>query len=97
MARRASPSSPSSRSRGRAGKGAWPGPRVPKVTEIAGAHDATPAQVRLAWTLHLGAHGLAIPGTGDVDHLEENVAAGALALTDGEKSRLGGDDAAVEG
>ncbi|MFC5170119.1 aldo/keto reductase [Streptomyces mutomycini] len=48
---------------------------------VARNHGATPAQVRLAWTLHQGPHVLAIPGTGNPDHLVENVAAGALRLT----------------
>ena len=51
------------------------------VVTIANAHGVTPAQVRLAWTLQLGPHVLAIPGTGDIGHLEENVAAGSLRLT----------------
>ncbi|MGW7725231.1 aldo/keto reductase [Streptomyces canus] len=54
------------------------------VLAVARAHDATPAQVRLAWTLAQGPHVLAIPGTGNPDHLAENIAAGALRLTDGE-------------
>ncbi|MFE3547074.1 oxidoreductase [Streptomyces kronopolitis] len=48
---------------------------------IARAHDATPAQIRLAWTLHRGPHVLAIPGTSDPRHLTENIAAGALRLS----------------
>ncbi|MFI1566599.1 aldo/keto reductase [Streptomyces sp. NPDC020490] len=59
-----------------------------EVLAVARAHDATPAQVRLAWTLHQGPHVLAIPGTGNPDHLVENVAAGALRLTDDELRRL---------
>ncbi|MDX2600430.1 aldo/keto reductase [Streptomyces caniscabiei] len=55
---------------------------------VARAHDATPAQIRLAWTLHQGPHVLAIPGTGNPDHLAENVAAGALRLTGEELARL---------
>ncbi|MEU0027254.1 aldo/keto reductase [Streptomyces sp. NPDC006335] len=51
------------------------------VLAVARAHDATPAQVRLAWTLAQGPHVLAIPGTGNPDHLAENIAAGALRLT----------------
>ncbi|MCX5411169.1 oxidoreductase [Streptomyces sp. NBC_00059] len=51
------------------------------VLTVARNHGATPAQVRLAWTLHQGPHVLAIPGTGNPDHLTENVAAGALRLT----------------
>ncbi len=58
------------------------------VLAVARAHDATPAQVRLAWTLRQGPHVLAIPGTGDPDHLEENVAAAALRLSDDEVSAL---------
>jgi pyridoxine 4-dehydrogenase len=58
------------------------------VQEIADAHHATPAQVRIAWTLALGDHVLAIPGTGDVAHLEQNVAAAALRLTPEERDRL---------
>jgi pyridoxine 4-dehydrogenase len=51
------------------------------VTAVARAHGATPAQVRLAWSLAQGEHVLAIPGTGRLAHLEENIAAGALRLT----------------
>jgi len=58
------------------------------VLEIAAAHGAAPAQVRLAWTLHRGAHVLAIPGTGDPGHLDANVAAAAMALSPGELARL---------
>ncbi|WP_405926899.1 aldo/keto reductase [Streptomyces sp. NBC_00035] len=59
-----------------------------EVLAVAGAHGATPAQIRLAWTLRQGPHVLAIPGTGNPDHLDENVAAGALRLTDEETARL---------
>lgn len=52
-----------------------------EVRAVAAAHGATPAQVRLAWTLHRGPHVLAIPGTGDLAHLEQNLAAGGLRLT----------------
>jgi aryl-alcohol dehydrogenase-like predicted oxidoreductase len=43
---------------------------------------ATPAQLALAWLLRRSPVMLPIPGTGSVDHLEENCAAGTLALTD---------------
>ncbi|WP_432927053.1 aldo/keto reductase [Microbispora sp. CA-135349] len=59
-----------------------------EVRAVARAHGATPAQVRLAWTLQQGPHVLAIPGTGNPDHLTENVAAAALRLTDEEMARL---------
>jgi len=52
-----------------------------EVTSVAAAHDVTPAQVRLAWTLQQGPHVLAIPGTGNPDHLAANVAAAALRLS----------------
>ncbi|MEU1480279.1 aldo/keto reductase [Streptomyces sp. NPDC001668] len=58
------------------------------VLSVARAHDATPAQVRLAWTLAQGPHVLAIPGTGNPDHLAENIAAGALRLTEEELDTL---------
>ena len=35
------------------------------VTEVARAHGATAAQVRLAWALSRGPHVLVIPGTGE--------------------------------
>jgi pyridoxine 4-dehydrogenase len=59
------------------------------VRKIADAHGVTPHQVRLAWTLHQGPHVLAIPGTGDPAHLEQNVAAGALRLSAEELAVLG--------
>jgi pyridoxine 4-dehydrogenase len=59
-----------------------------EVTEIARAHDATPVQVRLAWTLARGPHVLVIPGTGDPGHLRQNVRAGELRLTPEDLTRL---------
>jgi pyridoxine 4-dehydrogenase len=58
------------------------------VLAVARAHGASPAQVRIAWTLHQGPHVLAIPGTGNPDHLVENVAVAALRLTEEELARL---------
>ena len=55
---------------------------------MARAHDATVAQIRLAWTLHQGPHVLAIPGTGNPDHVAENVAAAAIRLTEAELAIL---------
>jgi diketogulonate reductase-like aldo/keto reductase len=51
------------------------------VLAAARAHNAAPAQIRLAWTLHLGPHVLAIPGTSDPGHLTENIAAAAIQLS----------------
>jgi pyridoxine 4-dehydrogenase len=56
-----------------------PEPRA--VLDVARRHGARPAQIRLAWTLHQSPNVLAIPGTGNVAHLEENVAAAALRLS----------------
>ena len=71
---------------GRGGEAA--GTEYEEVRAVAQAHGATTAQVRLAWTLQRGPHVLAIPGTGNPDHLVANVAAGALRLTPDELSRL---------
>jgi len=59
-----------------------------EVLAIARDHGASAAQIRLAWTLHRGAHVLAIPGTGNPDHLVDNVAAGAIRLSADEIARL---------
>jgi aryl-alcohol dehydrogenase-like predicted oxidoreductase len=58
------------------------------VAEVAEAHDATPAQVALAWLLAHSPAMLPIPGTSSVTHLEENVAAAQLRLSDDEITRL---------
>ncbi|WP_432277621.1 aldo/keto reductase [Kitasatospora brasiliensis] len=59
-----------------------------QVRSVAEARGVSTAQVRLAWTLHRGPHVLAIPGTGDVAHLEDNIAAGALRLSTEELALL---------
>ncbi|MCF2527848.1 oxidoreductase [Yinghuangia soli] len=59
-----------------------------EVLTVARAHGVSPAEIRLAWTLHRGPHMLAIPGTGDLGHLEANIAAGALRLSDAELALL---------
>lgn len=58
------------------------------VSEIAAEHDATPGQVALAWLLAHSPVTLPIPGTGSVEHLEENLAAADLRLTHEEMQRL---------
>ncbi|MFD5972080.1 oxidoreductase [Streptomyces bacillaris] len=63
-------------------------PEPAEVLAVAKSHGASPAQIRLAWTLHRGPHVLAIPGTGDPDHLMANVAAGALRLSEDELELL---------
>ncbi|MFE6846633.1 aldo/keto reductase [Streptomyces sp. NPDC057686] len=52
-----------------------------QVRTLAEAHGVSAAQLRLAWTLNRGPHVLAIPGTGNPDHLVENIATGALRLS----------------
>lgn len=58
------------------------------IEAIATAHSVTPQQIRLAWTLHHSPNILAIPGTGDPSHLEQNVAAGSLKLSAEELAKL---------
>ncbi|WP_432898874.1 aldo/keto reductase [Micromonospora matsumotoense] len=55
---------------------------------IATGHDATPAQLALAWLLRRSPVMLPIPGTSSVGHLEENVAAAQVQLTDEEYDAL---------
>lgn len=59
-----------------------------RVSEVADAHDATPQQVALAWLLAHSEVMLPIPGTASAAHLEENVAASRLDLTDEAYTRL---------
>jgi hypothetical protein len=64
------------------------GEKAAVLDDVAAAHDATRRQVALAWLLEHSPVTLPIPGTGSVDHLEENVAAAAIDLTDDEYARL---------
>ena len=66
----------------------WPSPAA-RSTRSPRAHDATPAQVALAWLLQRSPIMLPIPGTGSVEHLEENLAAADLTLSDEEMERIG--------
>jgi len=54
--------------------------RFPALTDIAERHETTAHQIALAWLLARSTTMLTIPGTGSVDHLEENVAAAGLRL-----------------
>jgi aryl-alcohol dehydrogenase-like predicted oxidoreductase len=58
------------------------------LDEISSHHGVTPSQVALAWLLKHSPAMLPIPGTSSVSHLEENVAAAALELTDDEMAAL---------
>lgn len=53
-----------------------------KVVALAKKLGATPAQVAIAWLLKKSPVMLPIPGTGNLAHLEENVAAAELKMTD---------------
>ncbi len=55
---------------------------------IARAHNKTPKQVALAWLLKRSAVMLPIPGTSSIEHLEENVEAASLRLSDEEYAQL---------
>jgi aryl-alcohol dehydrogenase-like predicted oxidoreductase len=54
---------------------------VELVRRIADRHNATPAQVAIAWCLAQGEHVVPIPGTKRVRYVEENVAAATIELT----------------
>lgn len=56
--------------------------------QLARRHGATPSQVAIAWLLKRSSAMLPIPGTSRVAHLEENVAAADLVLTDEEFTAL---------
>ena len=59
------------------------------VEAIARERGATPAQIALAWLLQRSAVTIPIPGTSSLAHLEENMSAAELELTDAELDRLG--------
>ena len=61
---------------------------VGRLAQVAQSQAATPAQVALAWLLGRSPAMAPIPGTSSVAHLEENVAATGLELTDAEFSEL---------
>ncbi|MEU7882918.1 oxidoreductase [Microbispora bryophytorum] len=52
-----------------------------RLTAVMRRHGATAAQIALAWLLATSPAALAIPGTGSLDHLEENMGAGRIRLT----------------
>jgi pyridoxine 4-dehydrogenase len=58
------------------------------LDEMARAHDASPGQMALAWLLDRSPVMLPIPGTSQVAHLEENVAAVNIVLTKKEAAAL---------
>ena len=59
------------------------------LDEIARTHDATPAQIALAWLLARARVMLPIPGTSSLEHFEENVAAAEIELSPDEVAEIG--------
>jgi aryl-alcohol dehydrogenase-like predicted oxidoreductase len=58
------------------------------LERIAHTHRSTPKQVALAWLLKRSPMMLPIPGTSSIAHLEENVQAASLRLTEEEYREL---------
>ncbi len=58
------------------------------LAELANQHDATPSQLALAWLLKRSPVMLPIPGTSSVSHLEDNLGAASIELTDEEFAAL---------
>lgn len=61
--------------------------RHPALVEVAARHEATPAQVALAWTLRQPGV-IAIPKAADREHVRQNAAAASLRLTKEDHARL---------
>jgi pyridoxine 4-dehydrogenase len=60
------------------------------LNEVAQAHQASSTQVALGWLLRRSPALLPIPGTSSIEHLEQNVAAASLSLSEEEYTRLAG-------
>jgi aryl-alcohol dehydrogenase-like predicted oxidoreductase len=58
------------------------------LAELAKEHGATPSQLALAWLLHRSPVVLPIPGTSSVAHVEDNIAAAGITLTDEQVAAL---------
>jgi len=64
--------------------------QIEVLQRVAAAHEVTPFQVALAWLLQHSPVMVPIPGTSSVAHLEENMDAAKLRLTEAEMQRLSG-------
>jgi len=60
------------------------------IKRLAREHEATPHQIVLAWLLARSPAILPIPGTGSIGHLEENVAAAAIKLSQADVAEITG-------
>jgi pyridoxine 4-dehydrogenase len=58
------------------------------LNRVAQARNASPTQIALAWLLHRSPMMLPIPGTSSVEHLEQNVTAASLRLSEEEYEKL---------
>lgn len=58
------------------------------LNEVAQAHHASPTEVAIAWLLERSKVMLPIPGTSSIEHLEQNIAAATLHLTDEQYEKL---------
>nr|WP_308301757.1 aldo/keto reductase [Frankia umida] len=62
-------------------------PLLDTLRDVAAAHDATPAQIALAWAIH-HPQVIAIPGASSVAQVESNAAAADITLADDEYAAL---------
>ena len=58
------------------------------LNQIARAHNAVPTQIAIAWLLRRSPMMLPIPGTSSIEHLEQNVAAASLRLSEEDYEEL---------
>ena len=58
------------------------------LNQIAQEHGAVPTQIALAWLLRRSPIMLPIPGTSSIEHLEQNIAASSLRLSEDEYAKL---------
>jgi pyridoxine 4-dehydrogenase len=58
------------------------------LDQVASRHGASPGQIALAWLLRRSELMLPIPGTSSIEHLEENVAAAGIELSDEDLSEI---------
>ncbi|MFF8372706.1 aldo/keto reductase [Streptomyces lydicus] len=72
------------------GHGALTGGAGAALAEVAARHGATSGQIALAWLLHRSPVLLPTPGTGSPAHLDENLAAAGIALTEEDMAQLAG-------
>ncbi|MFD7445602.1 aldo/keto reductase [Streptomyces sp. NPDC059909] len=68
--------------------GALTGGTAAALDEVADRHGASRGQIALAWLLHRSPVLRPTPGTGSLAHLEENLAAAAMRLSDEDMSSL---------